>query len=161
MNPWIIVALLIIVALAGYAAWLHWLLWQRKGTARNTASSHQAGAAAVGTFDPATAAAPRRTVMAEKAVYLLAEAILDDKLTHTEGCIRISSVAAGLTDYDRFRDEFSVFFQVAEATAHIPILDDWRALSLQEKKAFDQERKAIEARYSEAVVDAAQRLRAR
>lgn len=163
MNPWIITALLIIAALAAYAGYLHWLLRRKRRDAARFESQapngEPASSGAVGTFDPQPH--QQRTVMAEKAVYLLAEALLDDKLTHTEGCIRISSMAAGLPDYERFQVEYGVFFQVAEATAHIPILDAWRALSLKEQKAFDRERQAIEDQYSAAVVEAAHQLRER
>lgn len=159
MNIWIALALLIIVVLGGYAGYLHWLLRQqkRRRTQAQAGSTTDSATPAVHTFEPP---APQRTVVAEKAVYLLAEALLDDKLTHTEGCIRIAAMAAGLPDYQGFQKEYAVFFQVAEATAHVPILDAWRALSPQEQKSLERERLDIEERYRPAVVAAAQQLKA-
>lgn len=161
MNLWIAIALLIILVLAGYAGYLHWLLWRQnrgraqKGT-KGFAADNRTGA--VQTFEPPSS--PQRTVVAEKAVYLLAEALLDDKLTHTEGCIRITAMAAGLADYQHFQKEYGVFFQVAEATAHLPILDAWRALSPGEQKSLERERLEIEDRYRPAVTAAARQLKA-
>lgn len=162
MNLWMIIALLLIAALAAYAGYLHWLLWQKKRR-----EAHPTGPASISGGTPSDSAAlvepqpQQRLVVAEKAIYLLAEGLLDDKLTHTEGCIRIVSMSAGLPDYQQFQVEYGVFFKVAEATAHIPILDSWRALSIAEKTAFDRERQVIEERYETAVKEAAQRLRER
>lgn len=156
MTLWIALALLIIVVLGGYAGYLHWLLRQQKRRRTQPGSTADSATPAVHIFEPP---APQRTVVAEKAVYLLAEALLDDKLTHTEGCIRIAAMAAGLPDYQGFQREYAVFFQVAEATAHLPILDAWRALGPQEQKSLERERLDIEERYRPAVVAAAQQLK--
>lgn len=162
MNPWIVSALIIIVVLAGYAGYLHWLLRQQKRNRaeRATAAHQNPATGAVQTFGP-TSSSQQRTVAAEKAVYLLAEALLDNKLTHTEGCIRITAMAAGLADYERFQKNYAVFFKVAEATAHVPILDAWRALSAKEQKTLERERLDIEERYRPEVIAAAQQLKAR
>lgn len=159
MNLWVVIASTIIALLAGYAAYLHWLLWhQRRGRRPSGAATPAPGSGAVHTVEPASVS-QQGTVMAEKAVYLLAEALLDNKLTLTEGCMRISAMAAGLTDYERFQKEYAVVFTVAEATAHLPILDAWRALSRSEKKALERERLAIEERHRAAVIAAAGQLK--
>ena len=113
MNTYLIAAgILVILALAAYAGYLHWLLYRRRRQARGRADS------GVESYSPGEG--DRNRVATGKGVYLLAEAILDDKLTHTEGCLRICAIAPSLDDYSRFREEFGVFFRVAEATAHIP-----------------------------------------
>ena len=161
MNPWVVIALIIIAALAGYAGYLHWLLHQQKRNRkeRATTSHHHLATESVETFDAASSA-PKRTVVAEKAVYLLAEALLDNKMTYTEGCLRITAMAAGLADYERFQKDYAVFFKVAEATAHVPILDAWRALDAREQRTLERERLDIEERYQPEIVAAAQQLKA-
>jgi len=159
MNSWLMVAALVIIAaLAGYAAYLHWLLYRRNKPAGSAVKAGAVSNAKVGVVDPAVPGVQR--VAIKRSLYLLADALLDDKLTHTEGCLRICAIAASLEDQELIRREYGVLFRVAEATAHIPILDAWQALSREDKQRFDQERKVIEAKYSDAVIEAAQRIKA-
>ncbi|MFA5630398.1 MAG: DUF2489 domain-containing protein [Porticoccaceae bacterium] len=142
-----VVAVLIVLVLASYAAWLLYRLWKLgRATRRVTAASpsQAKGVSQVG---------------AGKGIYLIADAMLDNKMTHTEACLRIAALAGGLENVETFRREYGVLFRVAEATGHIPILDEWRALSHEEKARYDRERKDIEQKYADAVVDAAQRIK--
>ena len=150
MTALITGAAIIIIALAGYAGWLHYQLWLQKRLREKAASEVLA-------FDPALASENR--VELRKTLYVLADALLNEKMTHTEGCLRICAMASHLEDIDGFRREYGVLFRVAEATAHFPILDDWQALSKEEKKRFTKERKDIEEKYREAVVEAVERVR--
>lgn len=157
MSAWLILAALaIIAALGAYAGYLHWQLYRRR---TNRAVETTGSGARVGKVDPAESGVQR--VAIKRSLYLLADALLDDKLTHTEGCLRICAIAASLEDQEVIRREYGVLFRVAEATAHIPILDAWQALSKEDKQRFDRERKAIEAKYNDAVIEAAQRIKAR
>lgn len=157
MNTWLVAAAVaIILGLAAYAGYLHWLLHrQRQATTRREAA--RAEGPRVGVVDPGAPDQQRRS--RTRGLYLLADAILDDKLTHTEGCLRICAIAAGLDEHERFRLEYGVLFRVAEATAHIPILDAWQALPGDERKRYNRERMAVEDKYAEAVVEAARRLK--
>lgn len=148
-------AVVIIVALAGYAAYLHWLLYRQRRRARQEPHPAPSADSPVGIVEPGA----RSTVPLTRSLYLLADAILDDKLTHTEGCLRICAIASGLDDQARFRTEYGVLFTVAEATAHIPILDAWKALPTADKRRYDKERMAVELKYGEAVLEAARRLK--
>lgn len=148
--PLIALGAAIIAALAGYACWLHYRLWQLKRRERSRAT--------VALFEPPVPA--RGMVDREKSLFLLAEALLDDKMTHTEGCLRICAVASQLTGHDSFRRNYPALFTVADETAHIPILEDWHALSGDEQKRYDRERYAIEEKHRAAVIEAAKRLRA-
>lgn len=153
MNFWLIVtAVTAIVVLASYAAYLHWQLHLQR---RKQQKAVDRTAAAVGVVD----AGAEHLATRRRSLYLLADAILDDKLSHTEGCLRICAIASGLEDQQRFQMEYGVLFRVAEATAHIPILGAWKALPGEDKKRFDTERKAVEDKYSEAVVEAAARIK--
>ena len=150
MNMLIVSGTVIIIALAAYAGWLHYRLWQRD-------RQREANRQGVAGFDPA--AIDNNRVELRKSIYLLADALLDDKMTHTEGCLRICAVASNLEDQAIFRQEYAVLFEVAEATAHIPILDDWRALDREDQKRLTRERQAIEETHGAAVEEAAKRLK--
>ncbi len=151
----IIAAVVVIGALAAYAGWLHYRLWRLRQRQQEAADS------VVGAFDPAgqSSSGSGSPVGADKSIYLLAEAMLDDKMTHTEACIRICATASQLENFDQFRQEFGVLYRVVEDTAHIPILDDWQALEREEQRRYDKERRAVEAKYGDAIEDAARRLR--
>lgn len=140
---------IVVLTLAGYAAYLHWQLYQLRKKAEDSPRPLQDD----------TAEVAEQRVALRKSIYLLADAMLDDKMTATEGCLRICAMASYLDHHQSFRSEYAVLFSVAEATAHIPILDEWQALCREDKKRFDQERDAIEQRYREALVEAVERLR--
>lgn len=92
-------------------------------------------------------------------VQVLAQGLIDDQLSLTEGAIRISVLLDNLKIDEAARSDYSAIFQLAEATSHIPILDAWGRLSKKEKKQFEKVRSAIEDQYKEFVVDAARRLK--
>jgi hypothetical protein len=92
-------------------------------------------------------------------VQVLAQSLVDDQLSLTEGAIRISVLLDNLKIDDAARSDFSAIFQLAEATSHIPILEAWSRLSKIEKKQFEKTRVGIEDQYKEFVVDAARRLK--
>ena len=145
----IITAIAIVLVLATYAGWLHYKLWKLKK--EKTAQKGQ-----VATYDPNPGSG--RKVSIEKTLYVLADALINEKMTHTEGCLRICATANNLEDIETFRKEYGVLFRVAEATAHFPILDDWQALSREEQKRYTRERKEIEDKYKDAVEEAVKRL---
>ena len=59
---------------------------------------------------------------------------------------------------DSEKTDYQVFVQLAEATAHIPILDEWRKLNSLEKHRFDIERDELEKNYRDFVENAARKL---
>ena len=93
-----------------------------------------------------------------KSVQILAQGLLKNELSKTEGAIRISALLTFLGVNDDIKEEYSAFFQLAEASAHIPILDKWKALSSKEKMHYDNERMELENQYGDFVVDAAKRI---
>ncbi|MBL4567537.1 MAG: DUF2489 domain-containing protein, partial [Porticoccus sp.] len=62
----------------------------------------------------------------------------------------------GLSDVEKA--DYKVFFQLAEVTSHIPILDEWKKLGKKEKTSFDQEREELEASFKEFIEAAAKKL---
>ncbi len=71
-------------------------------------------------------------------VQVLAQGLVDDQLSLTEGAIRISVLLDNLKINEAARNDYSAIFQLAEATSHIPILDAWNRLSKKEKKEFEK-----------------------
>ena len=148
-------AVAVVVALAAYAGYLHWRLYRLRQSV--DVPRQAVDGPRVGVVEPGATAAQRLAL--RRSIHLLADAILAEKLTHTEGCLRICAIAANLEEQGQFRVEYGVLFRVAEATAHIPILDAWQALSAEDKGRFDRERRAVEAKYTEAVIEAARRIK--
>ncbi len=94
-----------------------------------------------------------------KSVQVLAQGIIGEQLSLTEGAIRISVLLDNLKISDDVRSDYSALFQLTDATSHIPILDAWGKLSKKEKKQFEKNRINIENQYKDFVVDAARRLK--
>ena len=94
-------------------------------------------------------------------VQVLARGLIDKQVSLTEGSIRISVLLGNLDSSEEVAEEFSAFFQLAEATSHIPILDAWKQLPKKEKMRFDKERLDLEFKYEEFILDAAQRIKDR
>jgi len=93
-----------------------------------------------------------------KSIQILAKSLGEDQLSKTEAAIRIGTLLEFLGIDDVVRNEYSAFFQLAEATAHIPILEKWKVLPAVEKLRYDNEREALEEKYGDFVVDAAKRI---
>ena len=92
-------------------------------------------------------------------IQVLAQGIVDEQLSLTEGAIRISVLLDNLNITAEEKQTYSAFFQLAEATAHIPVLKAWKALPKKEKLRYDKERLGIEDKFKSFVVDAAERIR--
>ena len=93
-----------------------------------------------------------------KSIKIIAQGLLDEQLTLTEGCIRITVLMENLPIEGNVREEFSAFRLLAAATSHIPILEDWKKLKAKQKLEFDRQRKSLESDHREFVLDAARRI---
>jgi hypothetical protein len=82
----------------------------------------------------------------------------DERLTHTEASIRISGLLDSLSTPPAIQEEFAAFYQLTQATAHIPYLEQWQQLDKNRKRQLDRERIAQEEIYGEFVEDAARRI---
>lgn len=94
-------------------------------------------------------------------IQILAQGIIDDQVTLTEGAIRISVLMDNLKSSEQHREEFNAIFQLASLTSHIPILDAWKKLSKQEQFRYEKERLDTESKYQDFVIDAARRIKGR
>ncbi|MDO3384982.1 DUF2489 domain-containing protein [Gilvimarinus sp. SDUM040013] len=91
-------------------------------------------------------------------IQILAKAVGSEDLTITEASIRISVLLDGLSVSEEVKGEFSAFYQLRQATSHMPILEAWKALEKKDKKRLTKEREALEAQHVEFVHDAARRI---
>ncbi|MBX2808752.1 MAG: DUF2489 domain-containing protein [Cellvibrionaceae bacterium] len=139
-------ALVVVIVLAVVAAHL---LWKVRQMERRQSAQAQ---------ERRVQAASHRQYI-NNSIQILALGIIDDQLSLTEGAMRISVLLGNLELDEAVKEEFSAFFQLADATAHIPILDAWKKLSARERFAYDKQRKRAEEKHSDFVVDAAKRIR--
>ena len=99
-----------------------------------------------------------KRISMNKSIQILAQGLIEGQLSRTEAAIRIGALLEFLGVDDSVKEQYSAFFQLAEATAHIPILDQWKALPAKEKRRYDSERESLEAKYGDFVVDAGKRI---
>lgn len=92
-------------------------------------------------------------------IRILSQGVIDGQVTLTEAAIRISVLLDNLNVSDAIKSDYSVFYQLAEATSHIPILDGWKKLSSKERFNFDRERLAAEEKWADFMVDAAKKIK--
>lgn len=93
-----------------------------------------------------------------KSIRIIAQGVLEDQLTLTEGAIRLSALLSAMEQAEAHREDYKAFFLLAKATEHIPVLDEWKALSTKKKLRFDRERLTIEKDHKEFIIDASKRL---
>lgn len=82
----------------------------------------------------------------------------DEKLTHTEACMRLTALLESLAPHLLQDAQFSVIYEVYKRTEHIPIKDGWKKLSKQKQWQYKQEMTRVEAEFSKEVNEAAKRL---
>jgi ubiquitin C-terminal hydrolase len=78
----------------------------------------------------------------------------DEKLTCTEACMRLSTLLQSFSPELLDRPEVSVIRQFHMKTEHIPIKEDWKALSKQERWRFMKEMASLEQEYGKDVLEA-------
>lgn len=85
-------------------------------------------------------------------IRIIAGAVLhDERMTLTEGCIRIKVLLDNLAPHLHQHEQFAVINRMFEATSHIPFLEAWKALSRQEQARFELEMARIEAEHETEV----------
>lgn len=138
-------ALLLVSALAGYATYL----WQklRDQQVQLKAQTEQL-----------QADLQSKNLEARQSIQIIARALLQKDLSDTEAAMRIGFLSQQVIATEAEEQQFEVFRQLAEATAYIPILDDWAMLEKSEKRRLNAERKNIEAKYADFIQAGAQQL---
>ena len=149
-NPWVwlVLGALIIVVLGGVAVYY---VLQLRALRQRQAQQLQAL--------EAEQVAQRKRI--NKSIEILSTALESDELSLTEASIRLSVLLDSLEVEESVREEFSAFYQLREATSHIPILKAWKELTPRQQLQFDKERLQHEATYGEFVRDAAKRIKGR
>jgi len=137
-----IVIVAVLAAIAGYYLWQLRLLSKKRKDQKK--ALEQAGR--------------EQRDRVNKSIQIIAQAIIEDQMTLTEGAIRVRVLLDGLGVDESVQEEFAAFYQLAKATEHIPILAAWKELSTKKKLAFDSERERLERDYREFVLDAATRI---
>ena len=93
-----------------------------------------------------------------KSIVFLANALLQDQLSLTEAGMRIHWLSKSIDMSETQRDMALIFAKVAEATQHIPILEEWKKLTRKQQFQFDKQRITIEKEYSDFALDSAKKI---
>ncbi|MGB2001935.1 MAG: DUF2489 domain-containing protein [Porticoccaceae bacterium] len=139
------VATATVIALGAYAGWLFVQL--RKQASRAKAAQLKL-----------EAELQEKNLQARQSIQIIARALLQKDLSDTEAAMRIAYLSQQINATELEAEQFSVFLQLAEATAHIPILDDWQMLEKSEKRRLNKERTEIELVYAEFIQAGAEQL---
>mgnify|MGYP000494515244 CR=1 FL=1 len=138
-------AAIMVIALAAYAAWLSVQLRRQAGRAREAQEQLEAEL-------------QKKNLQARQSIQIIARALLQNDVTDTEAAMRIAYLSQQVSSTEQESEQFTVFVQLAEATAHIPILDDWQMLEKSEKRRLNKERAEIELVYAEFIQAGAEQL---
>ena len=144
-NVWVILGVLIVVVLAIYAASLYIKLYQLKAERKKQQVK----------LDKEQ---QERREYCRKSIWIIAGSLVEKQMSLTEGAIRISVLSSQLDLSSEEQNDYDVFKQLAEATAHIPILDEWKKLKTREKLKYDKEREVIEEKFRDFVINAAKEI---
>jgi hypothetical protein len=139
------IATTIVIGLAAYAGWLLVQLRNQSNRAKQAQIELQAEL-------------EEKNLKARQSIQIIARALLQKDLSDTEAAMRIAYLSQQVKATELETEQFSVFVQLAEAAAHIPILDDWQLLEKSEKRRLNKERAEIELVYGEFIQAGAQQL---
>ncbi|WP_338590971.1 DUF2489 domain-containing protein [Shewanella khirikhana] len=142
----VIIAVVIVLALAAYAASLLWKL-KKQNEAR----------AAVEAERKAATDARRESIFED--IRYIAHAMLEDRCEVSEGVVRIARLFEVLSLSERVSGDYPALFQHFERIRNHPIMEERKALPKQERMKLDFERMKSEAELTEAILDDAKRLK--
>ncbi len=134
-----------IAVLAGVAIYYHWRLHKQNQHQKAQLEAQQQ-----------ERQAERQRI--NKSIQVLAAGAIDGQVTLTEASIRIGVLLDSLGVEDQTREQYTAFYRLAEKTAHIPILDEWKKLSTKQQLSYDQQREKAESEMGDFVLDAANRI---
>lgn len=138
LSNLIIAGGLLLTGLASYAAYLGYRLYQQRAAKKQAVTQLARELEA-------------KEADARQSVRIIARALVQKDLTETEAAMRIAWLCQQITLSDTEARQVSVFQQLAQATSHLPILDDWKALSKSDKRRLNRERESIESNYREFI----------
>ncbi|MGB0468488.1 MAG: DUF2489 domain-containing protein [Pontibacterium sp.] len=94
-----------------------------------------------------------------ESIHVIAKAMIhDEKLTLTEGSIRLSALLDQLAPALKQEPDIIVIGRVQEATNHIPYLKAWKVLDKKEQRRYLREMHVIETEHRDALLKAAEVL---
>jgi len=128
----VVLAVLIIIGLASYAAWLF-----RKIRIRDKDRELA--------VEKLVKQKKESETYARDSIIVLLRGLQQDQVSLTEVAIRITGLCQVLPAEEV--EKFRLFAELANKTSHIPIKEDWKALSRAKKRVFDKERETLEAEY--------------
>jgi len=100
-----------------------------------------------------------RQAYLSESIRLVAGAILhDEKMSATEGCIRLKVLLENYRPQLLQEDSLGVIVQMHDKTSHIPIKDEWKALPKTLRQSYLQEMEQLEAQHMDAIRGAARAL---
>ena len=86
-----------------------------------------------------------------ESINVIASAVLDDQCPLTEGCIRLAVLLDNLPLNCSNKHEYSVLFEVYQATRHIPTHDQWKALTRKQRKQYEREMTELETQHEQRI----------
>jgi hypothetical protein len=84
----------------------------------------------------------------------------DEKMTLTEGCIRLKVLLDNLKPELHQNPDFEIIATHYEATRHIPYLKEWKSLDRSQQRRYQREMDTLERRHRDALLLAAGKLHA-
>lgn len=91
-------------------------------------------------------------------VQVISTAMQEGQCELAEGCIRLKKLLDHLAPYLHEHEDFCAINQMYEATKHMPILDEWKKLDINQRHAFTLEREALEVKHKTAILAAVTKL---
>ncbi|QEW05411.1 DUF2489 domain-containing protein [Nitrincola iocasae] len=137
------------VLCVGLGVYIVYLLRQNKQRQRKNTNISEAYAAS---------ALKQRSYLIDS-IRIISRGILEEQCPLAEGCIRIKVLLDNLSPQMHQQDSLAVIELVYGKTEHIPMLDDWKSLSSEQKRKYQQELEAVEQQHAEAIRAAAKLLR--
>ncbi len=141
----IVIASLIIIALASYAAHLL-LTLQRRTKANQQAQAER----------QAKAEERRQQILTD--IRYIAAAMLEDRCELSEGVVRIGKLFDALSMSEQVIGDFPNLFAHYDIIREHPIMEARKALPKQQRMKFDFERMKSEAELEQAILDEAKRI---
>lgn len=91
---------------------------------------------------------------ARKDIAIILRVLTQGQMSLTEASIRVMTLQLALPIDEQHAENLSALNNLAQATSHIPILDQWSVLSREQQDKYDEERQRLETLYQKEIMDA-------
>ncbi|PCK08830.1 MAG: hypothetical protein COA42_07000 [Alteromonadaceae bacterium] len=146
MPFWLVIlAVSIVVILSAVAFYMHWLLYQKRQKTRQ--SQREQAEALV-----------EKKKKAVQSVDIIGRSYLSKQVEMVEASLRIQRLLDYLDLDETQRSELKVFDEVAAQIAHVPILEEWKALDKKSRATHRQTLERVEREFEDFVKDATTHL---